>query len=69
MSRRCHFSNFRFKDVKKVNKDNLIHQLQSWILGGQVVPDTLSGYSLCPVDAIFIGFQKGNDLISYIQEC
>ena len=35
-------------DVRKVIKDTTINYLQGWILGGQVAPDTLSGFRLCP---------------------
>ena len=43
---------FKFQ-VRKVINDPPIYHLQSWILGGQVVPDTLSGCNICPVDAMF----------------
>ena len=42
-----------FFDVRRVIKDTPIFHLQSWIFGGQVVPNPLSECRLCPSDVMF----------------
>ena len=37
----------------RLSKTSILHLLQSWIFGGKVDPDPLSGCRLCPIDIMF----------------
>ena len=55
-------SYFKFQDVRKVIKDSLILHLQSWILGGQLVPFLKQVMSWrCYISNFrYLGCQKGH---------